>query len=125
TCGAPPHRAIRGPDRTAWHDLHFRGALPQHLRLGRDARPQVSDVEPSQLSAEAQVEALLFVADGPVEVARLGRALGVDRAALETAVASLAGTYAGRGVRLQRTGERVTLVSAPEAAEQIERFLGL
>ena len=32
---------------------------------------------------------------------------------------------AARGVRVQRQGERVQLVSAPEAAAAIERFLGL
>jgi segregation and condensation protein B len=33
--------------------------------------------------------------------------------------------YAKRGLRLQRKGNRVQLVSAPQAAPYIERFLGL
>ncbi|HZQ99890.1 MAG TPA: SMC-Scp complex subunit ScpB [Chloroflexota bacterium] len=77
------------------------------------------------LTPDALVEALLFVADGPVELQRLQRALGLDRATLDAAIAALAERYAGRGVRLQRTGDSIALVSAPEAAEQIERFLGL
>jgi segregation and condensation protein B len=68
---------------------------------------------------------LLFVADGPVEVARLQRALELDRAAVEEALKHLAASYQTRGVRLQRKGDAVTLVSAPEAAPYVERFLGL
>ena len=74
---------------------------------------------------ELIVETLLFVADGPVEIGRLQRALEVDHAATEAAVARLAESYRSRGVRLQRRGETLQLVSAPEAAEQVERFLGL
>lgn len=65
------------------------------------------------------------MADGPVELARLQRALDLDRPALEDALARLAESYQTRGVRLQRKGDSVTLVSAPEAAEHVERFLGL
>jgi segregation and condensation protein B len=65
------------------------------------------------------------VADGPVEVGRLQRALELDRAAVEEALARLAASCQSRGVRLQRKGDSVTLVSAPEAAPYVERFLGL
>jgi segregation and condensation protein B len=85
----------------------------------------VSDGERPGLTPDALVEALLFVADGPVEVQRLQRALGLDRAAVDAALTALGEWYIGRGVRLQRTGDSVALASAPEAAEQIERFLGL
>jgi len=71
------------------------------------------------------VEALLFVADGPVEVARIGRALQVERDDVEAALGRLTELYRERGVRLQRKGEVVQLVSAPEAAEAVARFLGL
>jgi len=81
--------------------------------------------EHDALPIEGVLETLLFVADGPVEVARLQRALEVDRTTVERALASLALSYHDRGVRLQRRGEDVTLVSAPEAADAVERFLGL
>ncbi|HWQ27992.1 MAG TPA: SMC-Scp complex subunit ScpB, partial [Dehalococcoidia bacterium] len=70
------------------------------------------------------MEALLFVAEEPVDVSVLARSLGVTRARMERALEELAGRLAGRGVRLQRTGELVQLVSAPEWARYVERFLG-
>jgi segregation and condensation protein B len=81
--------------------------------------------EGTRPALELALETLLFVADGPVEVGRVQRALEVDRAATEAAIARLAESYQSRGVRLQRRGETLQLVSAPEAAEYVERFLGL
>jgi segregation and condensation protein B len=71
------------------------------------------------------LETLLFVADGPADLTRLQRAMQVDRPALEGALEALAELLRVRGVRLQRKGETIQLVSAPEAAEAVERFLGL
>jgi segregation and condensation protein B len=76
----------------------------------------------------ALVESLLFVAEEPVAVSRLGQTLGVTTEDVEAALTELAATYqadGGRGIRVQRTGDRVQLVSASEAAPLIERFLGL
>ena len=74
----------------------------------------------------ALVEAVLFVADAPVAVADLARALDVAKGAVERSLAELATVCdGGRGVRLQRTNGMVQLVSAPEAAGAIECFLGL
>lgn len=70
------------------------------------------------------VESLLFVAGEPVTVAQLARALEALPDAVEAALEQLARSH-DRGVRLQRLGDRVQLVSAPEAAAAIERFLGL
>lgn len=70
------------------------------------------------------MEALLFVAEEPVDVSVLARSLGVSRARMERALEDLAGELAGRGIRLQRTGDLVQLVSAPEWARYVERFLG-
>jgi len=74
---------------------------------------------------EALLESLLFVADEPVTIDRLALALDITPGEVETALASLQQAYANRGVRLQRFGKRVQLVSAPETASHIERFLGL
>jgi len=68
---------------------------------------------------------LLFVAEGPVTFSALARALEVDAAKIEEVVAELRKDYAGRGIRVQRSKERLQLVSAPEAALAIEKFLGL
>jgi segregation and condensation protein B len=82
-----------------------------------------SDGRPSGL--ETLLESLLFVADEPVPVSRLAQALDVTTDEVEAALATLQEACVQRGVRLQRFGSRVQLVSAPEAASLIERFLGL
>ncbi|MCR4408254.1 MAG: SMC-Scp complex subunit ScpB [Anaerolineae bacterium] len=71
------------------------------------------------------IESLLFVADAPVTPAQLAAALDVEPKAVETALDQLAVDYQRRGLRLQRKGGRVQLVTAPEAAPAVERFLGL
>jgi segregation and condensation protein B len=77
------------------------------------------------LSVLAQVESLLFVADAPVSVGRLAKALEVTPGQVERALIDLAVLYAGRGLRLQRAGSLVQITTAPEAAPHVERFLGL
>lgn len=79
----------------------------------------------SILSLTASVEGLLFVADAPVSVGRLAEALQVTPSQVERALAELETGYPVRGLRLQRAGTRVQLVTAPEAAPCVERFLGL
>jgi segregation and condensation protein B len=44
---------------------------------------------------------------------------------VEEALQLLAQEYTERGLRLQRKGKRVQMVTAPEAADHIRRFLGL
>ena len=74
---------------------------------------------------DALLESLLFVAEGPVTLARLEDALGVDRAATEAAIGTLAERLSGRGIRLLTSAAGLQLVSAPEAGSYVERFLGL
>lgn len=74
---------------------------------------------------KALVESLLFVADGPISLAKLARTLNVDRAEVEAALTTLNADYAGRGLRLQRLDGRVQMVTAPEATPYVESFLGL
>lgn len=76
-------------------------------------------------SMMALVESLLFVADAPVSVSRLAEALEATPGQIEQALNELEATYPGRGLRLQRLGNRVQLITAPEAAAAVERFLGL
>jgi segregation and condensation protein B len=71
------------------------------------------------------LEGLLFVADEPVSITRLAQTLDISLDAVDEALADLQAASATRGVRLQRVGRRVQLVSAPEMAPYIERFLGL
>lgn len=78
---------------------------------------------PEQLPA--LLEALLFVADGPVESGVLAKVLGVARRELDGPLEALGEALQGRGVRLQRGPEGVQLVTSPRASGYVERFLGL
>jgi segregation and condensation protein B len=71
------------------------------------------------------LEAVLFVADAPVEIAALARTINAPKNEVSDALDELAEACRERGVRLQRTGDLVQLVSAPQTAAYIERFLGL
>ncbi len=71
------------------------------------------------------LESLLFVATGPVTVDQLAQAADVAPDAVEAALRELGQALDGRGLRLQRLGERVRLTTAPETAQAVQRFLGL
>ncbi len=71
------------------------------------------------------LEALLFVAGEPAPVARLATALNVPVERVEQGLEMIDAALRPRGIRLQRQRDVVQLVSAPEAAEVIETFLGL
>ena len=85
----------------------------------------VNIVERTDLELTSLIESLLFVADAPVTPAQLAAALDVEPKAVEEALDQLAADYQQRGLRLQRKAGRVQLVTAPEAAPAVERFLGL
>lgn len=70
------------------------------------------------------IEGILFVADEPVVISDLAAVLEVTPRAIRAGLEELAERLRGRGVRLQRMGDAVHLVSAPEAGAVIERFLG-
>lgn len=71
------------------------------------------------------LEALLFVADGPVEVDELARAMECERDAVLQAVQQLASRFHDTGLRITHEGTRVQMVTAPEMAPWVERFLGV
>ncbi len=80
-------------------------------------------IEP--LSTEALFEALLFVASDPMTVERLAETGGISVEEAEEALVRLEAHLAGGGIRLQRLGKRIQLVTAPQAAPVIEKFLSL
>lgn len=80
---------------------------------------------PRVLSAVQLLESLLFIAGEALTVAQLAQALELPADAVEAAIETLAAACAERGVRVQRHGDQVQLVSAPEASAVIERFLGV
>jgi segregation and condensation protein B len=78
------------------------------------------------LPLESLVESLLFVADEPVDVQKLAAILQISDDKVTAALHSLADEYGQRrGLRLQFRGQRVQMVTAPEATGYVRRFLGL
>jgi segregation and condensation protein B len=94
---------------------------PKHLR---PRKPRLIE-RPAPEELVPILEAVLFVADAPIEVSALARTINAPRAEVSAALDELAEACRDRGVRLQRTGELVQLVSAPRTAAYVERFLGL
>jgi len=72
------------------------------------------------------IESLLFVSESPVSLSDLANTLEVSTKRIENALTELSEKhYINRYLKIQRLGNRVQLVTAPNAAEYIERFLGL
>lgn len=85
---------------------------------------QLTPINP--LSLRASLEALLFVASGPVTPAHLAEAVGEKTEKVEQALAVLAEEFAqDRGISLQWYAGKVQLTSAPAYAGHVEKFLGL
>jgi len=74
---------------------------------------------------KAALEALLFVAVEPVTPGQLAEALEISPAEVERGLAELAEDYSTHGLRIQHNAGRVQLTTAPELAQEVERFLGL
>jgi segregation and condensation protein B len=87
---------------------------------------------PSPSELKAIIESLLFVAEEPLEISALARTLRVSPERVVEAVDSLTEDCQERGLRVQNlpagqagSGPAVQMVTAPEAAPYVERFLGL
>ncbi len=77
------------------------------------------------LSADALLEALLFVAQEPVPEEDLFSVVELSQDEGQAALDALATRLAASGLSLQRMNGRVQLVSKPVAAPYVEEFLGL
>ena len=75
----------------------------------------------------AAIESLLFVSGRPLEFAELRKLLDIDEASLTNGLQALTHQLESqeRGIRLQRLGEQVQLVTAPENARYIAALLDL
>ncbi|RBY84680.1 SMC-Scp complex subunit ScpB [Blastococcus sp. TF02A-26] len=84
----------------------------------------VVEVDPATL--RAQLEALLFVLDSPVDDETLAASVRCPVARTREALAELAEDYdrRGAGITLRRVGEGWRLYTRDEHAEVIERYLG-
>ncbi len=97
-----------------------------------DVSTSADEIDPPEETGEMApdllkriVESLLFTADNPVTIGNLRNVLEVPRRSLESALDELAADCEGRGVRLQRNGDEVQMVTAPEVASYVERFFGI
>jgi segregation and condensation protein B len=82
-----------------------------------------AELDPDQL--KLVIESVLFVADGPVELRTLARLTEQTPEAISQAIEELGATSRERGVRIQRTGQSARMVSAPETASYVQRYLGI
>ncbi len=78
-----------------------------------------------QLSLAAHVEALLYASKEPATINALATALEVGTREIEEALDQLGEQYAWRGIRLQRQSNKIQLVTAPEIAARVQKYLGL
>jgi len=83
----------------------------------------VNDAQP--LAPDALLEALLFAAPQPPTLTQLAVALGLSEEETSTVLECLEARLAAGGLRLQRLGKRLQLITAPQAASLVEQFLGL
>ena len=79
---------------------------------------------PGDALSEAQLEALLFVAERPLGRRELATLTGASAATIDARLGDLEVSLAGRGIRLLLDGERVALVTTPEAGPLIGRYVG-
>jgi segregation and condensation protein B len=84
-----------------------------------------SDDALSGAELDAAIEALLMVADSPVDPSDIAEALSVDADDVDTALRRYEVHQSGRGWILQRHGAQVQLTTAPRFAEYVRRFLGI
>lgn len=70
------------------------------------------------------LEAVLFVAEKPVSRSELGRTIGATPRQVEVALAELAESYSGTGLRLAHDGDDWQIVTSPEQAGVVAAYLG-
>ncbi len=87
---------------------------------------QIQD-KPATTNIAAAIESILFVSGRPLEYDELRKLLDIDADALDAGLESLSRQLQSheRGIRLQRLGTQVQLVTAPENARYIAALLGL
>jgi segregation and condensation protein B len=77
------------------------------------------------LSITMKIESILYAAKEPAAISAIAASLEIQPQEVEAALHELNVIFEVRGVRLQRNGNRVQLITAPENAEAVQKFLGL
>ena len=86
--------------------------------------PARDDAAPAGELTEAQLEALLFVAERPLSRREIAALAGVDRATVDDRLGDLEVSLGARGIRILLSGDRVELATAREAGALIARYVG-
>jgi segregation and condensation protein B len=89
--------------------------------MGNESPTEAHD----QMPLTSRIEALLFVSAGPVRLSQIAETLNVTPHLVDQALESMQSSYQQRGLRLQRHTDGVRLTTAPETAQDVERFLEL
>ena len=100
------------------------GVADDAVEAAEDAAEPADGAVPGELT-EAQLEALLFVAEKPLSRREIGTLAGVDRATVDERLGDLEVSLIGRGIRLLLVGDRVELATAPEAGALVARYIGV
>lgn len=92
-----------------------------------NTRSHLSPEEQMAVEIAGTIESVLFVSGRPLERSELRKLLDIDDASLTQGLQRLEHDleHQGRGIRLQRLGEQVQLVTAPENARYVAALLGL
>ncbi|QBD80402.1 SMC-Scp complex subunit ScpB [Ktedonosporobacter rubrisoli] len=95
--------------------------------MERDVLSSQQSAQPDEKKLAAAIESLLFVSGRPLERAELRKLLNIDEHDLSSSLQRLETDLlaAERGVRLQRLGDQLQLVTAPENARYVAALLGL
>jgi len=99
----------------------------QVTKQNGNVRSHLSPDEQMAVEIGAAIESVLFVSGRPLEYAELRKLLDVDDTSLTLGLQTLQHDleHHRRGIRLQRLGEQVQLVTAPEMARYVAALLGL
>ena len=92
--------------------------------VGADDSGAAAESAPPGSLTEADLEALLFVAERPLSRREIATLAGVDRETVDARLGDLEVALRGRGVRLVASGDRVELATAPEAGGLLARYVG-
>jgi segregation and condensation protein B len=100
-------------------------SLDASAEMEREAIAAEEHQSSEELSLEMRIEALLFVSSAPVTVGQIATALEIPTRKVSKILEGLGQSLQNRGIRIQKYGSEFQLTTAPELADDIERFLTL
>ena len=108
------------------NDPAANGDRPGDARLARD-RPGdggLAGDRPGESLTEAELEALLFVAERPLARREIASLTGASAETVDALLGDLEVSLFARGIRLVAVGDQVALATAPETGGLVARYVG-